>query len=82
LEIFNPSPNHPPHIRRGHQSGAAKPGKAWLPVKKRHEPSQYLPRSKAPMLWVAGANDFACPFPSLQKSYRLPKGRRASPPPG
>lgn len=40
------------------------------------DPSEYLPRSRVPMLWVTGTNDFAYPFPSLQKSYRLPKGRR------
>ncbi|MBL8294777.1 MAG: acetylxylan esterase [Bryobacterales bacterium] len=45
----------------------------WL---KLWDPSEYLPRSKVPMLWVTGTNDFAYPFPSLQKSYRLPKGRR------
>jgi hypothetical protein len=28
------------------------------------------------MLWVTGTNDFAYPFPSLQKSYRLPRGPR------
>lgn len=40
------------------------------------DPSVYLPGSKVPMLWVTGTNDFAYPFPSLQKSYRLPTGRR------
>lgn len=45
----------------------------WLSL---WDPSVYLPQSKMPMLWVTGTNDFAYPFPSLQKSYRLPKGQR------
>src|SRR4051794_17303125 len=45
----------------------------WLSL---WDPSEYLPNSKIPMLWVTGTNDFAYPFPSLQKSYRLPKGPR------
>lgn len=45
----------------------------WLSL---WDPSVYLPNSKRPMLWVTGPNDFAYPFPSLQKSYRLPKGPR------
>ena len=45
----------------------------WL---SRWDPSVYLPRSKVPMLWVTGTNDFAYPFDSLQKSYRLPEGPR------
>ncbi|MEO8127557.1 MAG: acetylxylan esterase [Bryobacteraceae bacterium] len=45
----------------------------WLSL---WDPSVYLPESKVPMLWVTGTNDFAYPFPSLQKSYRLPKGPR------
>ena len=36
------------------------------------DPSQYLGRSKMPMLWVNGTNDFAYPPPS----YRLAKGPR------
>ena len=40
------------------------------------DPSVYLPLSRHPMLWVTGTNDFAYPMPSLQKSYRLPKGPR------
>jgi cephalosporin-C deacetylase-like acetyl esterase len=47
--------------------------KKWLSL---WDPSVYLPDSKIPMLWVTGTNDFAYPFPSLQKSYRLPKGKR------
>ena len=47
--------------------------KKWLSL---WDPSVYLPGSKAPMLWVTGTNDFAYPFPSLQKSYRLPSGAR------
>jgi dienelactone hydrolase len=43
----------------------------WL---KTWDPSVYLPRSKMPMLWVSGTNDFAYPMDSLQKSYRLPAG--------
>jgi cephalosporin-C deacetylase-like acetyl esterase len=51
----------------------AERAKKWLSL---WDPSVYLPNSKIPMLWVTGTNDFAYPFPSLQKSYRLPKGRR------
>lgn len=40
------------------------------------DPSVYLKRSKMPMLWVDGTNDFAYPMDSLQKSYRLPQGPR------
>ena len=40
------------------------------------DPSVYLPGAKMPMLWVTGTNDFAYPFGSLQKSYRLPAGPR------
>lgn len=47
--------------------------KRWLSL---WDPSVYLGASKMPMLWVSGTNDFAYPFPSLQKSYRLPKGPR------
>lgn len=47
--------------------------KKWLSL---WDPSVYLPAAKMPMLWVTGTNDFAYPFPSLQKSYRLPKGER------
>lgn len=45
----------------------------WLSL---WDPSVYLPNSRMPMLWVTGTNDFAYPFPSLQKSYRLPRGPR------
>lgn len=45
----------------------------WLSL---WDPSAYLHGSKMPMLWVTGTNDFAYPFPSLQKSYRLPRGVR------
>ena len=45
----------------------------WL---KLWDPSVYLPFAKMPMLWVTGANDFAYPMDSLQKSYRLPKAPR------
>lgn len=46
------------------------PGKArrWLEL---WDPSVYLGRARAPMLWVTGTNDFAYPMDSLQKSYRL-----------
>ena len=47
--------------------------KRWLSL---WDPSVYLPAAKLPMLWVTGTNDFAYPFPSLQKSYRLPHGKR------
>ena len=40
------------------------------------DPSSYLARAAMPMLWVTGTNDFAYPFTSLQKSYRLPTGVR------
>jgi hypothetical protein len=45
----------------------------WLSL---WDPSVYLPGARMPMLWVSGTNDFAYPLPSLQKSYRLPKGER------
>ena len=45
----------------------------WLAL---WDPSQYLPLAHRPMLWVTGTNDFAYPMPSLQKSYRLPRGPR------
>lgn len=45
----------------------------WL---KLWDPSSYLPRAKMPFLWVTGTNDFAYPFDSLQKSYRLPRAPR------
>ena len=38
------------------------------------DPSVWLRHSKMPMLWVTGANDFAYPMDSLQKSYRLTQG--------
>jgi dienelactone hydrolase len=47
--------------------------KKWLSL---WDPSVYLPAAKMPMLWVTGTNDFAYPFSSLQKSYRLPSGER------
>lgn len=46
----------------------------WLAA---FDPSSHLPKAKMPMLWVTGTNDFAYPFGSLQKSYRLPTGLRA-----
>lgn len=61
---------------------------AWLPVFQKMgteraarwlelwDPSRYLPLARVPFLWVTGTNDFAYPFPSLQKSYRLPRGKR------
>lgn len=45
----------------------------WLSL---WDPSVYLPRARAPFLWVNGTNDFAYPMPSYQKSYRLPQGPR------
>lgn len=47
--------------------------RAWLGT---WDPSVYLGQAKAPYLWVTGTNDFAYPMGSLQKSYRLPKGKR------
>jgi hypothetical protein len=47
--------------------------KKWLSL---WDPSVYLPHARMPMLWVSGTNDFAYPFPSLRKSYQLPKGPR------
>ncbi len=47
--------------------------KKWL---SHWDPSVHLPHAKIPMLWVTGTNDFAYPMGSLQKSYRLPKGKR------
>jgi dienelactone hydrolase len=45
----------------------------WL---KQWDPSRYLGKAEAPMLWVNGTNDFAYPPDSWQKSYRLPSGPR------
>jgi dienelactone hydrolase len=47
--------------------------KKWLDL---WDPSRYLAGARTPFLWVSGTNDFAYPLPSLQKSYRLPPGRR------
>jgi dienelactone hydrolase len=47
--------------------------KAWLD---NWDPRHFLKDAATPMLWVTGTNDFAYPFPALQKSYRLPKGAR------
>lgn len=44
----------------------------WLEL---WDPSRYLPDARMPFLWVNGTNDFAFPMESMQKSYRLPKGR-------
>jgi dienelactone hydrolase len=48
------------------------PAKAreWLDL---WDPRHYLKGATTPMLWVSGTNDFAYPFPALQKSYRLPQ---------
>jgi len=40
------------------------------------DPSVYLGEASMPFLWVDGSNDFAYAMNALQKSYRLPKGRR------
>jgi len=40
------------------------------------DPSVWLRRTKMPVLWVTGTNDFAYPMDSLQKSYRLTQGLR------
>lgn len=45
----------------------------WLAL---WDPSVHLPRATMPFLWVTGTNDFAYPMDSLQKSYRLPPGKR------
>jgi dienelactone hydrolase len=44
---------------------------AWLHA---FDPSEYLPGTRMPMLWVDGTNDLNYPFESLRKSYLLPKG--------
>lgn len=59
-------------LKNFEQMGRERAGK-WLSL---WDPSVYLPNAKMPMLWVTGTNDFAYPFPSLQKSYRLPRGPR------
>ena len=41
------------------------------------DPSLYLKDTTMPMLWVTGTNDGAYPLDSLQKSYRLPAGKRS-----
>lgn len=53
------------------QKMGAEKAARWLG---RWDPSVWLPRSKMPMLWVDGTNDFAYPLDSLQKSYRLTQG--------
>ncbi len=58
-------------LKNFEQMGREKAAK-WLQL---WDPSRYLPRAKVPMLWVTGTNDFAYPFDSLQKSYRLPSGK-------
>ncbi len=55
-----------------HAMGEEK-AKRWLGL---WDPSVYLPKTKMPMLWVTGPNDFAYPMDSLQKSYRLPSSAR------
>ncbi|HGJ67696.1 TPA: dipeptidyl aminopeptidase, partial [bacterium] len=47
--------------------------KKWLDL---WDPSHYLKNATMPMLWVTGTNDFAYPMDSLQKSYRVTKGKR------
>ena len=59
-------------VKTFEQMGQEKAAK-WLQL---WDPSHYLARAKMPMLWVTGTNDFAYPFDSLQKSYRLPPGKR------
>ena len=54
------------------EMGEQRSGK-WLRL---WDPSQYLKNTTMPMLWVTGTNDLAYPLDSLQKSYRLPTGRR------
>jgi dienelactone hydrolase len=60
---------------------------AWLPTfqkftpdwrrewVKNFDPSQYAGQAKMPVLFVNGANDFAYPLDSYQKTYRLVKDR-------
>jgi dienelactone hydrolase len=38
------------------------------------DPSVYLRKTKMPVLWVNGTNDFAYPMDSWQKSYRITQG--------
>jgi cephalosporin-C deacetylase-like acetyl esterase len=47
--------------------------RAWI---ENFDPSRYLARSKIPVLWMNGTNDFAYPLDSYQKSYRAAKGPR------
>ena len=42
----------------------------WL---REFDPSQYLGATKCPILFLNGSHDFAYPFDSYQKSYRLVK---------
>ncbi|MBI4977358.1 MAG: acetylxylan esterase [Spirochaetes bacterium] len=53
--------------------GMGEKGKLWLSM---WDASVYLAKSRLPMLWVSGTIDHFFPMPSLQKSYRLPKGPR------
>ncbi|MFN8707548.1 MAG: alpha/beta hydrolase family protein [Planctomyces sp.] len=45
----------------------------WL---KQWDPSGYLKRTRVPVLWVNGTNDFAYPMDSWRRSSRLPKSER------
>lgn len=45
--------------------------KRWI---ENFDPSRYLPGVRCPMLFVSGANDYAFPLDSLQKSYQLVPG--------
>jgi dienelactone hydrolase len=45
----------------------------WL---KQWDPSGYLKRTRMPVLWVNGTNDFAYPMDSWRRSSRLPKSER------
>jgi len=40
------------------------------------DPSVHLPRTKMPLLWLNGTNDFAYPLNSYRKSYRLAPAER------
>jgi len=40
------------------------------------DPCNYLPRARAPFLWVTGTNDFAFTLHALKLSYQLPRGPR------
>ena len=59
-----------PDFEKMGQEKAAKWLRLW-------DPSQYLPKSSVPILWVAGTNDHAYPIDSLRKTYQIVRAPKA-----